>query len=234
MAQLRQVLTTVDPHSDRARQGYVLLGNVEESRGNFAAAADAWGKALDVKFDPLLAARSAEASSPCGCRVSPASAALFRRALAEAPPRRALAGRDRENSGVGSDELTLARGGQGSALEPPKGNCPLETLVSSCGSEPFSEKAPRAPGCRPGAQPLFLPAWKTKSRPSPPNPTPSRRPRRKSAARKARSQRAMATGSRRAAAPTSESTRRGGRWPRPPCSPAGRRSSSARRRLAPG
>jgi cytochrome c-type biogenesis protein CcmH len=86
VAQLRQVLVGLDPHSDRAREGYVLLGNVEQSRGHFAAAAEAWGKALDVRFDPLLAAQSAEAASLADGRVSRASAALFRRALAAAPP----------------------------------------------------------------------------------------------------------------------------------------------------
>jgi len=85
IAQLRQVLAGLDPHSERAREGYVLLGNVEESRGDFAAAAEAWGRALDVRFDPLLAAQSAEAASRADGRVSPASAALFRRALAGAP-----------------------------------------------------------------------------------------------------------------------------------------------------
>jgi cytochrome c-type biogenesis protein CcmH len=86
IGQLRQVLAGLDPHSDRAREGYILLGNVEESRGQFAAAAEAWGKALDVRFDPLLAAQSAEAASRADGHVSPASAALFRRALAGAPP----------------------------------------------------------------------------------------------------------------------------------------------------
>ncbi len=86
VAQLRQVIAGLDPHSDRARQGYVLLGHVEESRGHFAAAAEAWGKALDVQFEPLLAAETAEVASLADGHVSPASAALFRRALAAAPP----------------------------------------------------------------------------------------------------------------------------------------------------
>ncbi len=86
VTQLHQVIAGLDPHSDRARQGNVLLGHVEESRGHFAAAADAWGKALDVRFEPLLAAETAEAASLADGHVSPASAALFRRALAEAPP----------------------------------------------------------------------------------------------------------------------------------------------------
>ena len=84
--QLRAAIATVDPHSEKARQGDLLLGNLEANRGNFAGAADAWQKALDVKFDPLLAARVADATSRAEGRLTPASAALFRRALAAAPP----------------------------------------------------------------------------------------------------------------------------------------------------
>ena len=84
--QLRAAIATVDPHSDKAREGDLLLGNIEASRGNFAGAADAWQKALDVRFEPLLAARVADATSRAEGHLSPASAALFRRALAAAPP----------------------------------------------------------------------------------------------------------------------------------------------------
>ncbi len=84
--QLQQAVASVDPHSDKARQGELLLGDLEASRGNYAGAADAWQKALAVKFEPLLAARVADATSRAEGRVSPASADLFRRALAAAPP----------------------------------------------------------------------------------------------------------------------------------------------------
>ena len=76
----------MDPTTDRARQGYVLLGNVEEARGNDTAAAAAWRTALQGRFDPALAARAAEATVRAEGGVSPGSAALFRRALAAAPP----------------------------------------------------------------------------------------------------------------------------------------------------
>jgi cytochrome c-type biogenesis protein CcmH len=84
--QLREALATVDPHSDKARQGEMLLGNLEASRGDYAAAAQAWRKALTLQFDPLLAARVADATSRAEGRISEASAALFRQALAAAPP----------------------------------------------------------------------------------------------------------------------------------------------------
>ena len=83
--QLRTALAGVDPHSDKARQGELLLGNLEASRGNFAGAADEWRKALAIRFDPLLAAQVADATSRAEGRVSEASAALFRQALASAP-----------------------------------------------------------------------------------------------------------------------------------------------------
>lgn len=83
--QLRAALATLDPLSDRAREGEVLLGNLQAERGDFAEAAKAWGRALSVKFDPLLAAQVADATSRAEGRISPASADLFRRALAAAP-----------------------------------------------------------------------------------------------------------------------------------------------------
>ncbi len=94
IGQLRERLAAMDPSTDQARQGYVLLGNVEESRGNDAAAAAAWRAALKDRFDATLAARTAEATVRAAGGVSDSSAALFRRALAAAPadaPWRAVA-----------------------------------------------------------------------------------------------------------------------------------------------
>lgn len=83
--ELRQRLASLDPHSERAREGYVLLGNFEDSRGDLPGAAEAWHKALDARFDPVLAAQTAEAMTRVNGQVSSEAAALFRRALAEAP-----------------------------------------------------------------------------------------------------------------------------------------------------
>lgn len=83
--QLRRSLVDVDPKSARARQGNTLLASVEESRGDFAAAAAAWKAALISGFDPLIAAHAAEAATRADGFVSPDSATLFRRALAAAP-----------------------------------------------------------------------------------------------------------------------------------------------------
>ena len=82
---LKTQLALLDPNSDKARQGYALLGSVEEQRGNDAAAAAAFRMALQGKFDPTLAARAADASVRAEGGVTEASAALFRRALAAAP-----------------------------------------------------------------------------------------------------------------------------------------------------
>ncbi|HUD61611.1 MAG TPA: c-type cytochrome biogenesis protein CcmI [Acetobacteraceae bacterium] len=85
IAQLRQRLESLDPHSEQARQGYVLLGNAEASRGELGAAADAWRTALASRFDPTLAAETAEAIAEAQGRVTQEAATLFRRALAESP-----------------------------------------------------------------------------------------------------------------------------------------------------
>jgi len=86
VGQLRERLAAMDPRSEQARQGYTLLGNIEESRGHYAAAAATWRLALQVRFDALLAARTAEAATQAEGGVSDSSASLYRRALAAAPP----------------------------------------------------------------------------------------------------------------------------------------------------
>lgn len=85
IAQLRAKIAELDPKSDRAREGYVLLGGAEANRGNMAAAAAAWRAALAVHFDATLAAETAEAIRESEGRLTDESVALFRRALAEAP-----------------------------------------------------------------------------------------------------------------------------------------------------
>jgi cytochrome c-type biogenesis protein CcmH len=85
IAKLREKLTTLDQTSEVARQGYLLLGNAEDSIGHLAPAAEAWHKALAIRFDPGLAAMTAEAQTRLEGRVSDESLALFHRALAEAP-----------------------------------------------------------------------------------------------------------------------------------------------------
>jgi cytochrome c-type biogenesis protein CcmH len=86
IAELRRRLSSMDPHSEPARQGYVLLGNAEASRGRLKEAADAWQTALAVHFDPTLAAEAGEAITEVNGQVTEDAAALFRRALAESPP----------------------------------------------------------------------------------------------------------------------------------------------------
>ncbi|HKM62879.1 MAG TPA: c-type cytochrome biogenesis protein CcmI [Acidisphaera sp.] len=83
--QLRGVLAKLDPKSEEARKGYVMLGSLELSRGDFQAAATAWQTALATRFDPTLGAETAEVLTEMSGVVTPEAAALFRRALAEAP-----------------------------------------------------------------------------------------------------------------------------------------------------
>jgi cytochrome c-type biogenesis protein CcmH len=84
--QLRAVISHMDPHSDQALQGNALLAGAEEARGNDAAAAVAWQAALAAHFNPEIAARAAEALTRAAKRVTPEAAALYRQALAVAPP----------------------------------------------------------------------------------------------------------------------------------------------------
>jgi cytochrome c-type biogenesis protein CcmH len=86
VAQLRARLAIMDPASDRAREGYILLGRSELSLGHIAEAADAWGHALDARFDPTLAASTAELMTESEGHMSEKAAELFRHALADAPP----------------------------------------------------------------------------------------------------------------------------------------------------
>ncbi|MFC0407691.1 c-type cytochrome biogenesis protein CcmI [Roseomonas elaeocarpi] len=60
LGDLRARIESLDPKSAQARQGWLLLGNAERSRGNLAAAVEAWEKAQAVRFDPVLAGDIAE------------------------------------------------------------------------------------------------------------------------------------------------------------------------------
>ena len=83
---LRQAIAGLNPLSEEARRGYVLLGNIQDRLGDLPEAAQAWRTAVTIRFEPGLAARAAEAQTELEHAVSPDSAALFRRALAESPP----------------------------------------------------------------------------------------------------------------------------------------------------
>ncbi len=85
IAQLRAVLEKLDPRSEKAREGYVLLGKAEARLGDLGAAAAAWKTALAARFDPTLAAEAAEATTEAAGHVTEEAAELFRRALAGAP-----------------------------------------------------------------------------------------------------------------------------------------------------
>ncbi|HQT60159.1 MULTISPECIES: c-type cytochrome biogenesis protein CcmI [unclassified Acidiphilium] len=83
--QLRQKLASLPPGSPEARQGYLLLGQALVSQNKLAPAVQAWKMALAMKFDPTLAAETAEAESEAVGHVTPDAAALFRKAMAAAP-----------------------------------------------------------------------------------------------------------------------------------------------------
>ena len=63
LAALQTRIARLDPRSEQAREGHVLLGNAEARWGNLTAAAKAWGAALAVRPDPALAARLTQAQT---------------------------------------------------------------------------------------------------------------------------------------------------------------------------
>lgn len=71
LGMLRVKIATLDPHSNEARQGYVMLGSLEASMGDPAAAAEAWTKALAIRSDPQLAALTAQAEAAAAKTPSP-------------------------------------------------------------------------------------------------------------------------------------------------------------------
>jgi cytochrome c-type biogenesis protein CcmH len=85
IGQLRRRLGELDPHSEQARQGYILLGNAEATRGRLPEAAEAWRTALAIRFDPTVAAEAAEAITEAQGHVTDEAAMLFRQALAQSP-----------------------------------------------------------------------------------------------------------------------------------------------------
>ncbi len=85
IGELRRQVASLDPHSDQALQGWRILGQAEAARGRWAEAAQAWRHSLDARFDPTIAAEAAEAATRAEGHVSPASVALFRRALEAGP-----------------------------------------------------------------------------------------------------------------------------------------------------
>jgi cytochrome c-type biogenesis protein CcmH len=80
---LRDRIAQVDPNSEAARQGLMLLGNAERNRERLEQAATAWSRALEIRFDPQLAGDLAELYIETQNHA--AAAALLARALATAP-----------------------------------------------------------------------------------------------------------------------------------------------------
>jgi cytochrome c-type biogenesis protein CcmH len=83
---LRARLGELDPTTEIASQGYVLLGNAEAGRGHIGEAAAAWKTALQAGFNPALAAQAADAQMQADGMMTKETRALFERALAQAPP----------------------------------------------------------------------------------------------------------------------------------------------------
>ena len=86
VAQLRGRLALMNPHTQQTLRGYQILGNAELSLGHLPEAADAWQHVLADQFDATLAVQTAEVLSEISGHVTAESLALFKRALAAAPP----------------------------------------------------------------------------------------------------------------------------------------------------
>ena len=80
---LRTRVAALDPASEMGRQGHILLGNAERSRGRMAEAAGAYRIALAARFDSELAGDLAELEIERG--EMEAAAALIARALGSSP-----------------------------------------------------------------------------------------------------------------------------------------------------
>lgn len=108
LAVVRQRLAALDPRSEQARQGYLLLGNAERGRGNVEAAIAAYRTAIEARFDIGLAGDIAELEIARG---APAAATPWiTRGLLAAPgdPRlRFLAGLVEAESGRPANARTL-------------------------------------------------------------------------------------------------------------------------------
>jgi cytochrome c-type biogenesis protein CcmH len=83
LGRLRERLMQMPAESEQAREGWVLLGNAERSRGRLEAAAEAYRRALAGRFDADLASQLAQVLLEDG-RTEEAGA-LLRAALPQAP-----------------------------------------------------------------------------------------------------------------------------------------------------
>ena len=83
--QLKDALSKMSMNDPQLRQGYILLGQAEASRGHEHAAMDAWRKALELRFEPDLAIELAEEQVRAEKHISADSLALYRQALDAAP-----------------------------------------------------------------------------------------------------------------------------------------------------
>jgi cytochrome c-type biogenesis protein CcmH len=85
VAQLSARLRYMEPHAPRTLEGYEILGRAELALGHLPEAAEAWQHVLADRFDPTLAAQTAEVMTEVAGTVTPDALALFKRALAAAP-----------------------------------------------------------------------------------------------------------------------------------------------------
>jgi cytochrome c-type biogenesis protein CcmH len=112
LAELQARAASLPKDSAEARSAYIALGRAQADHGDMPAAAVAWSAALAIGFDPTLAAATAEAQSEAVGHVDVRAEALFRQALAHAPPdapwRSMVSRRLAETSPQGGTQNSLA------------------------------------------------------------------------------------------------------------------------------
>jgi cytochrome c-type biogenesis protein CcmH len=110
LAHLRARLAQLDPKTDQARQGWILLGNAERNRGHLDAAAEAYSTVLAARFDADAAAQLAQVLLEAG---RPEEAArLLAQALPQAPQHiglRFLSGQAELSAGRPANARTIWR-----------------------------------------------------------------------------------------------------------------------------
>jgi cytochrome c-type biogenesis protein CcmH len=84
-AHLLKEIGAMEQHAEKTRQLYMGLGEAAGQSHNFALAAEAFKRAMAIKFEPILAAEAGETTLLANGQPTPEAIALLQRALDTAP-----------------------------------------------------------------------------------------------------------------------------------------------------
>ncbi len=85
IAQLRTAVERQDQTTERTRQGWILLGNAERTQQNYAATADAYKRALAIRFEAELSFQIGTMLMAANNDITDETRDYYRRALEAAP-----------------------------------------------------------------------------------------------------------------------------------------------------